>query len=122
MLAFYPERVVRIALGAASVLQRRCPRAFMPCAEEGEIAVLDHVLKFMTLGTLIVSSIAIYTALHTNNRRLGADIFLKYSDRVSNLRRSLPTSAFLGELPDSSEMTPEERRAAHEIIHSIFEL
>ena len=33
---------------------------------------------------------AIYAALHTNNRRLGADIFLRYSDRVSDLRRRLP--------------------------------
>jgi hypothetical protein len=98
------------------------PRNPVPHAE-GEIAVLDHILRFMTLGTIIVSSVAIYTALHTNNRRLGADIFLKYSDRVSNLRRSLPTSAFFeGEFSASTEMTPEERRAAHEIIHSIFEL
>ena len=39
--------------------------------------MLDHILKFMTLGTVIVGSIAIYAALHTNNRRLGADIFLR---------------------------------------------
>jgi hypothetical protein len=47
--------------------------------------VLDQILKFMTLGTVIVGSIAIYTALHTNNRRLGGDIFLRYSDRISDL-------------------------------------
>jgi hypothetical protein len=77
----------------------------------------------MTLGTVIVGMTAIYVALHTNNRRLGADIFLRYSDRVSDLRRRLPVAVFLergaaGEL----EVTADERRAVHEIIHAIFEL
>jgi hypothetical protein len=73
---------------------------------EGEIVMLDHILKFMTLGTVIVGSMAIYTALHTNNRRLGADIFLRYSDRISDLRRSLPTTAFFEpDVPVSVEMT-----------------
>jgi hypothetical protein len=91
--------------------------------EEGKVTVLDHILKFMTLGTVIVSGIAIYAALHTNNRRLGADIFLRYSDRISDLRRSLPTIAFFESGgPGDVEMTPAERRAAHEVIYSIFEL
>jgi hypothetical protein len=85
--------------------------------------VFDHILKFMTLGTVIVGSIAVYAALHTNNRRLGADIFLRYSDRISDLRRSLPMAAFFErDAPGNTEITPEERRAAHEIIYSIFEL
>jgi hypothetical protein len=84
--------------------------------------VLDHVLKFVTLGTVIISAIAIYIALHTNNRRLGADIFLKYSDRISGLRRNLPTGAMFRESGPILATTPEERRAAHEAIYSIFEL
>ncbi|WP_426409739.1 hypothetical protein [Bradyrhizobium ganzhouense] len=85
--------------------------------------VLDHILRFMTLGTVIVGSIAIYAALHTNNRRVGADIFLKYSDRISDLRRNLPIAAFVeSDAPCDLDMTPEERRAAHEIIYSIYEL
>ena len=85
--------------------------------------VLDHILRFMTLGTVIVSSIAIYAALHTNNRRLGGDIFLRYSDRISDLRRSLPVTAFVElDAPCSLDVTSEERRAAHEIIYSIYEL
>ena len=85
--------------------------------------MLDHILRFMTLGTVIVGMTAIYVALHTNNRRLGADIFLRYSDRVSDLRRRLPVAAFLERGTASDiELTPEERRAVHEIIHSIFEL
>lgn len=85
--------------------------------------MLDHILRFMTLGSIIVGSVAIYTALHTNNRRLGADIFLRYSDRVSDLRRRLPVTVFLerGAAGDI-EITPEEQRAVHEIIHAIFEL
>ena len=85
--------------------------------------MLEHILRFMTLGTVIVGSIAIYAAVHTNNRRLGADIFLRYSDRISDLRRSLPISAFVEqEVSSNVEKTPEERRAAQEIIYSIFEL
>lgn len=85
--------------------------------------MLDHILRFMTLGTVIVGMTAIYVALHTNNRRLGADIFLRYSERVSDLRRRLPVSAFLegGDARDI-EITADERRAVQEIIHSIFEL
>ena len=85
--------------------------------------MLEHILRFMTLGTVIVGSIAIYAAVHTNNRRLGADIFLRYSDRISDLRRSLPISGFVEqEVYSNAEKTPEERQAAHEIIYSIFEL
>jgi hypothetical protein len=85
--------------------------------------VLDHILRFMTLGSIIVGGIAIYAALHTNNRRLGADIFLRYSDRVSDLRRRLPVTVFLerGAAGDI-KITAEEQRAVHEIIHAIFEL
>ncbi|MBW7974090.1 hypothetical protein [Bradyrhizobium sp. BR 10289] len=85
--------------------------------------MLEHILRFMTLGTVIVGMAAIYAALHTNNRRLGADIFLRYSDRVSDLRRRLPVAAFLErETAGDIELTADERRAVHEIIHSIFEL
>jgi hypothetical protein len=77
----------------------------------------------MTLGTVIVGMTAIYVALHTNNRRLGADIFLRYSDRVSDLRRRLPVGVFLERGADGDfKVTAEERRAVHEIIHAIFEL
>ena len=102
------------ATNLRSKLQRR---------ESEKLAVLDHILKFMTLGTIIVGSIAIYAELHTNNRRLGADIFLRYSDRISDLRRGLPTTAFFeGSATGSMEMAPEERRAAREVIYSIVEL
>ena len=85
--------------------------------------MLDHILRFMTLGTVIVGMTAIYVALHTNNRRLGADIFLRYSDRVSDLRRRLPVAAFLERGAGGDiELAADERRAVHEIIHSIFEL
>jgi len=77
----------------------------------------------MTLGTIIVGVTAICTALYTNNRRLGADIFLRYSDRISDLRRSLPLSVLFDDgVAASIEMTVEERRTVHEMIYSIFEL
>ncbi|WP_426408495.1 hypothetical protein [Bradyrhizobium ganzhouense] len=77
----------------------------------------------MTLGTVVIGCIAIFATQYTNNRRLGADIFLKYSDRISELRRRLPTVAIL-ESDEShvAEITQEERRVAHEIIYAIFEL
>jgi hypothetical protein len=85
--------------------------------------LIDLILRFMTLGTVMIGCVAILTALYTNNRRLGADIFLKYSDRISDLRRRLPTAAFLqGSGINVTEMTPDERRVVHEIIYSIFEL
>jgi hypothetical protein len=39
--------------------------------DAGEVTVLDHILKFVMLETVVVSGIAIYTAPHTNNRHLG---------------------------------------------------
>ncbi len=85
--------------------------------------MIDHILKFMTLGTVLISAIAVYTALHTNNKRLGADIFLRYSDRISNLRSSLPATAFRDvDVTGSVESTAEERRVVQEAIYSIFEL
>jgi hypothetical protein len=85
--------------------------------------LIDLILRFMTLGTVMIGCVAILTALYTNNRRLGADIFLKYSDRISDLRRRLPTAAFLQDSGiNVTEMTPDQRRVVHEIIYSIFEL
>ncbi len=84
--------------------------------------MIEHILKFVTLGTVIISAIAIYTALHTNNRRLGADIFLRYSDRISDLRERLPSNVFLDQEAPDNVMTPQERKATHEAIYSIFEL
>ena len=84
--------------------------------------MLEHILRFMTLGTIIVGVTAIYTALYTNNRRLGAEIFLRYSDRIFDLRRSLPTSVLFDDGVAAVEMTVEERRTVHEVIYSIFEL
>ena len=101
----------------------RYPLPTPSARQAGELSVIDHILRFMTLGTVIIGCIAILTALYTNNRRLGADIFLKYSDRISDLRRRLPMTAFVeGSVYSSLEMAPEERRVAHEIIYSIFEL
>jgi len=48
---------------------------------------------------------------------------LRYSERISDLRRRLPTAAFHDEGAGGAiEMTPDERRIVHEVIFSIFEL
>lgn len=85
-----------------------------------DATLLDHVLKFVTFGTVIIGCVAILTAVHTNNRRVGAEIFLKYSERISDLRLRLPSAAFFGN--DEIELAPDERRVAQEIIYSVFEL
>ena len=34
--------------------------------------MIDHILKFMTLGTVMIGCVAILTALYTNNPPCGA--------------------------------------------------
>lgn len=51
--------------------------------------MLDTVLKFVTLGTVVVGSLAVYTALRNNGRQVGVQIFLNYSERVQSLRHGL---------------------------------
>jgi mannosyltransferase OCH1-like enzyme len=77
----------------------------------------------VTLGSVITGAIAIYTALRSSNKRLGAEIFLRYSDRLSALRLNIPTEVFFDRLsPMARELTLEERRSTHQAIYSIFEL
>ncbi|QUS41966.1 hypothetical protein RPMA_26355 [Tardiphaga alba] len=84
--------------------------------------MLDEILKSMTLFSVIIGAIAIYTALRTNNRRLGADIFLRYAERISDLRQSLPDRFLFEDDERRIEMTSRERRVIREVIYSIFEL
>ncbi len=84
--------------------------------------MLELVLRFVTLGSVDTSAIAIVTALRANNRRLGAQIFLTYTDRIYDLRRSLPAEAYLSRRAITSrELTAEERRSVHEALYLIFE-
>jgi len=51
------------------------------------IQVLDLVLKLVTLASVLIGAVAIYTAIRNNNRQMGAQIFLEYSDRIRAVRR-----------------------------------
>jgi hypothetical protein len=76
--------------------------------------LFDTILKFLTFGSVVTGATAIYFAALNNNRRLGAQIFLTYSDRIFNVRRSLPADSYLNRLDESKrELSTEERRAIH---------
>lgn len=51
--------------------------------------MVDLLLKFFTIGSVLMSGIAIYIAVRNNSRQLGAHIFLTYSDRIRDLRVTL---------------------------------
>jgi len=84
-------------------------------------AILDYVLKFVTLGSVITGVSAIYTALKTNNRRVASQVFLVYSERIFNIRRALPPDTYLSRLKSERLLTAEERRVVHEAFYLIFE-
>jgi hypothetical protein len=84
--------------------------------------LLDAILKYLALVSVITSATAIYIALLINKRRLGAQIFLTYTDRIFNVRHGLPAESYLNRLGQPKrELTAEERRAVHETLYLIFE-
>ena len=85
--------------------------------------MLDPVIKLVTLGSFIVGATAIYIALRNNNRQLGAQIFLAYTDRIHKLRKTLSMDGELYRLSLTSrdEFTNEERRALFEVCHLAYE-
>ncbi len=84
-------------------------------------AIVAAILKLVTLGSVITGAIAIYTAILTNNRRLAAQIFLAYTERVFDVRRALPADSYLTRFNPEKPMTAEERRAIHESFYLFFE-
>jgi hypothetical protein len=85
--------------------------------------LIDLILRFVTLGSVLIGAAAIYTAVRNNTRQLGAQIFLSYSDRIQTLRRTLPG----GYVPDrfianGEALTPEARRYVMEVLQLVFEL
>lgn len=55
--------------------------------------MLEAVLRFVTLGSVLVGCLAVYTAVRNNGRQLGVQIFLNYSERVQSLRYGLSEEA-----------------------------
>jgi hypothetical protein len=85
--------------------------------------VLDDILKCVTAGSIVTGVIAVYIALRNNNRQIGAQIFLAYSDRIHRLRNSLPTDADIYQLPEviTGEALEKARRAVITSYYLIFE-
>jgi hypothetical protein len=85
--------------------------------------VIDVILKFVTAGSIVTGVIAVYIALRNNNRQIGAQIFLAYSDRIHKLRNSLPLDADIYQLPEAikGEAVETARRAVITSYSLIFE-
>jgi hypothetical protein len=54
--------------------------------------MLEHLLSFVTFVSVGIAAIATYITVRNNNRQLGAQIFLAYSDRVRAIRQSAALS------------------------------
>ena len=50
--------------------------------------MLEHLLSFVTVGSVCIAALATYITVRNNNRQLGAQIFLAYSNRVREIRQS----------------------------------
>lgn len=85
--------------------------------------MIDDILKFVTAGSILTGVIAVYIALRNNNRQIGAQIFLAYSDRIHRLRNSLPLEADIYQLPETitGEVAETARRAVVTSYFLIFE-
>lgn len=75
-------------------------------------SMLEHLVNYVTLGSVCVAGLAAYIAVRNNSRQLGAQIFLAYSNRVREIRESIALNA--GSL--------EANLAATFLIFELFEL
>jgi len=50
--------------------------------------MIEHLLSFVTVGSVCIAALATYITVRNNNRQLGAQIFLAYSNRVREIRQS----------------------------------
>jgi hypothetical protein len=102
-------------------MPKRSAGRFSPTAEEA--GVFDVILKCVTAGSIVTGIIAVYIALRNNNRQIGAQIFLAYSDRIHRLRSSLPIEADIYQMPETitAEVAEKARRAVITSYYLIFE-
>jgi hypothetical protein len=85
--------------------------------------LLDLILRFITLGSVLIGAAAIYTAVRNNTRQLGAQIFLSYSSRLHDLRRSLSDEHYHDRLTDDFDgEASETRRFVSDVVQLVFEL
>jgi hypothetical protein len=50
--------------------------------------MIEHLLSFVTVGSVCIAALATYITVRNNNRQLGAQIFLAYSNRVREIRQA----------------------------------
>ncbi len=93
-------------------------------AKQRGARLIELILRFVTLGSVLVGAAAIFIALRNNTRQLGAQIFLSYSERIHNLRLSLPNDYYDNGLSVAEQglLDPEMRRYVIEILQLVFEL
>jgi hypothetical protein len=77
-------------------------------------------LKIIANLGVIVGGTAVYIALRSNGRQLGAQIFLAYSNRIHQLRQTLAIDVYRP-LSDATDLDPEARRVIVEALYAIFE-
>jgi len=74
--------------------------------------MLEQLLSYVTLGSVGIAALATYVAVRNNSRQLSAQIFLTYSNRVQDIRKSVALNR------DSLE----EHLATTFLIFELFEL
>ncbi len=85
--------------------------------------MLELILRLVTVGSVVVGAIAVYTAIHNHGRQLNAQIFLAYSDRLQSIRRSMRSDLLSTRMSHLDHAQPREIPAgAMETLHMIFEL
>ena len=55
--------------------------------------MIEHLVNYVTLGSVCVAALAAYIAVRNNSRQLGAQIFLAYSNRVREIRGAIALNA-----------------------------
>jgi hypothetical protein len=87
-----------------------------------EAQLFDIVLKIIANLGVIVGGTAVYIALRSNSRQLGAQIFLTYSNRIHQLRQTLAIDVDVYRpFSDVTDLDPEARRVVVEALYAIFE-
>jgi hypothetical protein len=85
--------------------------------------LIDHILRLVTLASVIVGATAVYIALRNHSRQLAAQIFIVYTERIHKLRRMLAIDANVYRVSWSVEDTlPDaERHVLLEAFYLVFE-
>jgi hypothetical protein len=85
--------------------------------------LIEHILRLVTLASVIVGATAVYIALRNHSRQLAAQIFIAYTDRLHKLRRMLTVDANVYRVSWSAgdTLSAEERHVLLEAFYLVFE-